>query len=424
MNASFLKQISLLTACAILYPAFARPAPEESVSGSVPAGYVPAREKTVMSADQKREAAERASEIVGKILRPEMTEFEKILLLHEYMTSTMTYAKWNGTETSAYTALVHQQSDCVGFARGLGLLLEKAGIENRVIARKKGHLWNQVTLRGKCYYIDATWSNLKSGWNQYSWFLLSEEQNASPYHKLDSGESYPECPDPFVLAPGDYTHRAWLRSPTVLRLLGRISLPPGEKAPSSGILFHVNGNRVIIPAGQSSAAFVVSVPRGEPAKATLRYSAAVPNQYAKTGYYSANGTVLHERLASVFDASKDDVTDIDLRVVRSSLFVSGVVRLPQPAKESMGVTVQFDGYRGSDRVIYSDRVHFEPGESRALFRIDVSPEDRDRRFRLYTWSSAAQAQGYEKSTKYPGEIQFAEPELRDRDIELTPRKAP
>lgn len=391
---------------------------------NAPVDYeAPPLERTMMSDDQKRLAEEKAAAIVASIVRPEMTEFEKVLTLHEYMTSTMTYGKFNGAQTNAYTALVHRRSDCVGFARGMAALLDKAGIQNTVIVRRKGHLWNQVVIRRQCQYIDTTWSNLRSGWGQFSWFLLSQAQNSSaPYHDLDSGEKYQTCPSPFEFRESDYPHRELLRSPDRLRLMGTVFLPDGETAPTGGLLLNVNGNRTMIPENENSAFFIATVARREQNKAKLNYFIPNSTEYAKTGYYSPGGTVFGERNGAAFDVSGPDITNLRLAVVRSQNFVSGMISLPpgfRAPDSGITITVQLDGYRLSNRVTYTDRIKLNPGEVSAAFKIDVSPADSDRVFKLYTWSSSAASNGYEKSTRYPADLRFTQPGLTEKNIILT-----
>ena len=76
----------------------------------------------------------KASQIVSMYIKPEMTDFEKVLILHEYISDRVNYGKFNN-KTDAYTALIHNQSDCVGFARGLNELFNAAGLKSFVVVK-------------------------------------------------------------------------------------------------------------------------------------------------------------------------------------------------------------------------------------------------------------------------------------------------
>jgi len=378
--------------------------------------------RTTMTEIQKKEAEKKAEEIVSKLIKPEYTEFEKILLLHEYITETMTYGKLNG-ETNSYTALVHQQSDCVGFARGFGLLLDKANIRNTVISRKKGHLWNQVTIRGKCYHIDTTWGNIKSKWNQFSWFLLNDKQNQNEFHTLDSNEKYPSCPDAFELTKDDIVNLSKIRSSSKIRIAGKLTLPDGMKAPAEGYIFYVNGARVVMLPDTDSVFFITSIPRTQKERPTLSYRLMnPPSNLAATGYYAIKGSTPSKKYAELPDSSGNDIMNLQFVVAKAGAFVSGTVSLPETGiipENGLNITVQLDGYQaGQEKITYYQRVHLTKQQKEVPFRIDVDDRDLTRNFKLYYWAPAAEKYGYKKSGNSDKPVRFEQKELKDYRLKL------
>ncbi len=271
-------------------------------------------------ADLDAEATRKAQAIVSSLIKPAMTDFEKVLLLHEYITDHVKYGKWKGM-TSAYTALVQEQADCVGFARGLHRLLVSAGLDSLVVVRKKGHLWVKVKLHGVYYNIDPTWSAVKSRWPQYNWFLLSDAQNVDEEkgldHVLDSGESYEPSPTEFVFQPRDYTNITWLYSTQKLRIMGMISLPQGIKAPRGGIMGNINRMRFFIPEGQSSVFYVTTLDRTGKNLPVIRITIQKDPQklFPAVQYYAPGRAVTGQIPAYRFDLQSRDVTGADITLL-------------------------------------------------------------------------------------------------------------
>jgi hypothetical protein len=365
-------------------------------------------------------ADKKAMEIVARVIKPRMTDFEKVLVLHEYITDRVTYGKLDG-KTDAYTALLHNQADCVGFARGLHALFKAAGLDSFVVVRKKGHLWVKVNLHGDYYNIDPTWCAVKSNWRQYGWFLLSDEQNIDTQkgagHILDSGEQYPPAPKHFVFKGSDYVNKDLLRCDKKLRVMGTISLPKGQVAPQGGILGDVNGNRFHIPEGEQSAFYITSIPRDTSDKPVVKARVTTDSSqtYAKEAFYSVNKLVLGLHNAEDFPLDFDDITGADFTLIPGKIYMQGKVGFPRNESAPSGgvyISVELTGYRGRDRFRYYDRVYIPEGESSASYHIDVDENDRELEFRIYYFSSRLERLGYQKLGYYAKDRTV--PEAKDR----------
>ena len=128
----------------------------------------PAEALPVMD-NHKQELAENvAKQIVAGMPSWVDTDEEKVLYLHNHLVETVTY-EHNDNDQTAYGALVLQRCVCAGYARGLALLLNTAGIEADTISAWPsdggvGHEWTYFYLNGIKLYADATWSDYDFTW--------------------------------------------------------------------------------------------------------------------------------------------------------------------------------------------------------------------------------------------------------------------
>ncbi|MBK8807835.1 MAG: hypothetical protein IPO21_14775 [Bacteroidales bacterium] len=355
---------------------------------------------------EEQQAINKAQHIVDSLINSKMTEFEKILVLHEYITSSVKYGMLDG-KTSAYTALVHNQADCVGFARGLDLLFSEAGLTSFVVVRKAGHLWVKVMIDNTYYNIDPTWCALKSGWPQYSWFLLNDEQNIDSLkgedHKLTSAEEYTKADKLFEFKSSYFPNMAQLRDFNKLRIMGTISLPNGETAPERGVIGFINSNRFKIPYGKSSVFYISYITRDNK-DSTLSYTLLQDqtDRYAKTGYYSQSATVIGKHAALDNNLNSNDITNINLTILPVQYRFNGEISLPDnELAPKGGIYITMTLTELEERTIsYWDKIYIPEGSNSASFILDISDRDIDKEFYLYYWSSGAEEHGYVKYAYY------------------------
>lgn len=115
---------------------------------------------------QKQEADSKADEIIKKVVKPGMSNFDKELALHDYIVNNSIYDSANMNNNvpedhNAYGVLVKGLGVCESYAKAMSLLLNKAGIECIVVTGNAGgpHAWNKVKLDGHWYNLDATWND-------------------------------------------------------------------------------------------------------------------------------------------------------------------------------------------------------------------------------------------------------------------------
>ena len=128
-------------------------------------------------------------EILAKI--PDgANELERELIIHDALVDSIDYDSEAADDDNAsvqafsiYGALAHKKAVCSGYARAAKLLLNRVGIECRLVSgmsKDTGHMWNQVKIDGQWYNLDITWDDpITDGdvvYNRYSYFNITDEQ--------------------------------------------------------------------------------------------------------------------------------------------------------------------------------------------------------------------------------------------------------
>lgn len=115
----------------------------------------------------------KADEILAQIIKPNMTEFDKVRAIHDWLVKNVSYDERTYTESgapqSSYTAEGLFQTHvavCDGYSKAFVVMAERAGLQavrvTGVAASTHGtqsHAWNQVKVDGKWYNIDVTWDD-------------------------------------------------------------------------------------------------------------------------------------------------------------------------------------------------------------------------------------------------------------------------
>lgn len=131
--------------------------------------------------EQSRLVEERVDEVLSGLVQPGMTIRDKVKKIHDWVVTNVEYDQ-SLTRYTAYEALTVGSAVCQGYTLLLYRMLEKAGIENRIIegeVNTGSHVWNLVKLEGKWYHLDATWNDPvpdRPGEVSYKYFLKNDEQ--------------------------------------------------------------------------------------------------------------------------------------------------------------------------------------------------------------------------------------------------------
>lgn len=135
---------------------------------------------------------EKAKDIVGNIISPDMNEYDKALAVHDYIIKNGRYetaAEDADVQKSLFKTegiLMNGMGVCSSYAGAMNLLLGMADMEcvfvTGVAQNKDGiaelHAWNKVNIGGMWYNIDAAWDDPDSdklGDVSYSYFAVTDE---------------------------------------------------------------------------------------------------------------------------------------------------------------------------------------------------------------------------------------------------------
>lgn len=138
--------------------------------------------------DELEEVEKIIDDVLMKIIRPSMSEREKARAIYDYVIDTLHYKNHSKIEGSDKSAVIRERNVlaalngegvvCEGYAILMHLMLEKAGIDTNFVVgyageNMGGHIWNQVTINNRDYYIDATWGDSNCRQIQDKYFFIS-----------------------------------------------------------------------------------------------------------------------------------------------------------------------------------------------------------------------------------------------------------
>ena len=122
-----------------------------------------------------------ATDIVAEIITPSMSQYQKILTLHDYVANAAKYGYPNENAEAAYTAsgvFIYSTAVCNGYARAFEALMKAAGLEVMLISSSEmRHAWNLVKLNDRWYHVDVTWDDDDVTPDisvRYDWFLMPD----------------------------------------------------------------------------------------------------------------------------------------------------------------------------------------------------------------------------------------------------------
>lgn len=127
---------------------------------------------------------EKAIEIIRDVITDDMSDYEKELAIHDYLTLHTTYdtdslgilGKHSENADNPYGALINTKAICTGYTTTFKMFMDMFEIPNIVILAKDAgdddHAWNIVKLDNDWYYVDTTWDD-----------PVPDEENRPALHK-------------------------------------------------------------------------------------------------------------------------------------------------------------------------------------------------------------------------------------------------
>ena len=120
---------------------------------------------------QIKTLTEKVNWIVATYVKPGMSDFQKAVVLHDWLIGHVEYDSTYSKGT-AYNALIQGTAICQGYTEAYRLLLNKIGISNQ-FAYGPNHVWNVVQLGGNWYHIDCQGDD--SSWDNHTFFGITDE---------------------------------------------------------------------------------------------------------------------------------------------------------------------------------------------------------------------------------------------------------
>lgn len=125
-------------------------------------------------------------QLVKDIIKPEMTDYQKVKTIHDFLIIALKYDKSSQPPESSYHAfgaLNTGKALCGAYAELMVLMLKQAGVPCRMvvgIGNGLDHAWNIVYIDGEYYHVDTTWddpvTDSEGTTLRYDYFNLTDEE--------------------------------------------------------------------------------------------------------------------------------------------------------------------------------------------------------------------------------------------------------
>ena len=145
-----------------------------TVSTTLPAN------SSITSFNQLRNSINKMTDIANSFnFAPSTTDYEKVLVVHDFIINTTTYQTNSELNQTAYSALINGSTVCAGYAKSFKYIMDALDIECILLsglggekANPESHMWNYVKLNSIWYCIDLTWDDSGNILN-YNYFLIN-----------------------------------------------------------------------------------------------------------------------------------------------------------------------------------------------------------------------------------------------------------
>jgi hypothetical protein len=163
--------------------------------------------------EQEQAVCNTIKDAINTIITDEMTDYDKIKAIHDYIINNCTYYKYKEVYEdvsdipSIYFTIegtvINHSAVCQGYAETFQLFMNILGIENKLIygngiesgGESISHVWNLVKLNNNWYHVDTTWDDPTTNSNiellSYKYFLINDFQMFLDHVWPTS--NYPSC---------------------------------------------------------------------------------------------------------------------------------------------------------------------------------------------------------------------------------------
>lgn len=176
--------------------------PEKCDTEAIINAYLSGRPDSLGELDRK--VYDKACEIIDECVSSDMTDYEKELAIHDWLTLNCTYDQkalgifksYTEHSDDPYGALINGIAICKGYTYSFQMLMDMLEIPCVTISAENDtgdeHAWNMVCLEDSWYYVDVTWDDPvpdESGRRAiHTFFNVSEEFMKETGHSWDTSE--------------------------------------------------------------------------------------------------------------------------------------------------------------------------------------------------------------------------------------------
>lgn len=123
--------------------------------------------------------AGKVNQIVAQKIKPGMSEYQRALVLHDWLIYNANY-DYTYTWYTPEGVLLHGTGVCDSYARAYQMLCTAAGLKCIYVSGTAGggaHGWNLVQVDGKWYHVDCTWDDPGTGgYERHDYFLITDAE--------------------------------------------------------------------------------------------------------------------------------------------------------------------------------------------------------------------------------------------------------
>ena len=149
----------------------------------------------IMSAAERKETDKKIDNILSTIIKPYMTDHEKVKTVHDYIVLNGKYDT-SYVYYSDYDLLTEGKSVCNGYAILTYNMLNKLNIPVKFVfgtSNSESHVWNMVKLGQNWFHLDTTWNDPipdKENIASYNYYMLTDDE-ISKDHVIETGQKLP-----------------------------------------------------------------------------------------------------------------------------------------------------------------------------------------------------------------------------------------
>lgn len=169
---------------------------------------------------------DKATEEILLYITPDMTDFEKVMTVHDYMVMNYVYDLDDMDQT--YFILLDRRGVCAAYAEAFQHVMNVLGIESTLVnSEEMEHIWNMVKVGGFWYHVDVTWDDPKPdrfARAEHGYIFLSENAIRAKGHTgFDA---------PYHAGETTYDDAPWHEY-------------SGSIVTIEGIMYYVDGNKIV-----------------------------------------------------------------------------------------------------------------------------------------------------------------------------------